>query len=373
MANIKIIKLAKNMNMQSTIKVPLVPSIIKCFKLTFTDLEIDTMLKLKTNYRYQKNELSFIDEKLFSSLLNKGGIWFKKLQYNEYYELAPIFPGWIEVFLSAPLDDLRLEVMNEFAKFDEFLKNVNIGPVRALMNHNALMKLQDSPAHMSTAINNQKIINLNIPLEAQNEIISKGEVTSILKRNKEHLAVMNCFCRIMADLKKDPCRFNMDKRTCINVGGFADAMVKYGISEKITYDEAITIIDDSSKKGAIHTVFHYNNNVNNDEIVICNCCSDCCTLYGLFNKGSISSIFVKAYYEPKIINQDKCVGCNLCQKYCPVNATYYDKEQKKLIFNEKECIGCGQCVLKCNFNVRELIYNPRNVFVSTRSHKNKKY
>ncbi|UKI48974.1 MAG: hypothetical protein L6U99_09135 [Clostridium sp.] len=96
-------------------------------------------------------------KKLFSSLFKQGwNLVQKKLQYDDYYELAPIFPGWIEVFLSAPLDDLRLEVMNEFAKFEEFLKNVNIGPIRALMNHNSLMKLQNSPAHMSTAINNQK-------------------------------------------------------------------------------------------------------------------------------------------------------------------------------------------------------------------------
>ena len=70
--------------------------------------------------------------------------------------------------------------------------------------------------------------------------------------------------------------------------------------------------------------------------------------------------------SPQVIDINRCVGCDLCGKFCPTDATFYDKQKKELVFNYANCIGCGQCVNKCKFDVRQMVADERDVFVKTK-------
>lgn len=49
-----------------------------------------------------------------------------------------------------------------------------------------------------------------------------------------------------------------------------------------------------------------------------------------------------------IILEDKCVGCTLCAKNCPVNAITGKVKGVHTIHQDK-CVKCGRCITSCNF------------------------
>ena len=46
-------------------------------------------------------------------------------------------------------------------------------------------------------------------------------------------------------------------------------------------------------------------------------------------------------------DRDKCIGCKLCIKVCPANATEYLAESKKIAIHNDRCCFCAQCTEIC--------------------------
>lgn len=382
---LKVTRLIGLMNSKSGFSIPALPPVIKCFEHAMDSEVLDFLLRTGVAVHSEESlEQLYITMRATGELTDKYSwteLWdeIKSMcfmipaQAGEGYEMAPIFPGWLELSTSGPRTPKNVAITESFMEFWKVLKLINFPPVRAYMDGKALRDRDADFPKMTTltAITpagkpSKRHINLDEPLNSEQQVLPVGTVYEILERHKDQIAVMNCICRGHKDLHGDCCDYDIPLKSCMPIGNVADQLVEYGIADKLSYEEAVDLVTDFERKGCIHTTFHYGNDAKNEELAICNCCSECCLLYGSFRKGYISTIQVKAFNKPEIVNIENCTGCAKCTQACPTLAIAYDKESHNLTFNYESCIGCGQCVTQCRFSVQHMVPDERSVFVRTR-------
>lgn len=374
----KVKELIDLMNSMSSAAIPAQKPIIEMFNLAMDEKMLDYLLTIGTKY-HTKEQLEEIYHKLYAGSHEDWEAYWKEIitmsfvhpknnEERHLYGLSPIFPGWVEFYTSGPMNEKRAAILEKFMEFWGILKKLNFGPMRLLTNYKGEKKIKDGvPPRISTYNSTSKIISINQPVEAQQAIHPAGDIYKLLEKNKDEIAVMNCFCRSHKKISGgNPCEYDLPVEGCITLGALSRQVVDNGVARHLPYEEAIALMQEFEEKGCIHTAYHYNNDANNDEIVICNCCVDCCLLYSGYREGGLSKIFARSFYKPEVIDESRCVGCNVCAKYCPTEATYYDQASKRLVFDYEKCIGCGQCVNQCKFDVRHMVKDQRDVFIKTK-------
>jgi ferredoxin len=158
----------------------------------------------------------------------------------------------------------------------------------------------------------------------------------------------------------EPCRFNHPPQSCIAVGRLGRYSVQHGVGRFISKSEALALLRELQAKGAVHQVFHKNEDFNNPEMAVCNCCSDCCGVFGSYNRG-ILPLNLHCFFEAKIPDLSLCIGCATCVDFCPVHAITMGDGHCRI--DPKVCIGCGQCELHCPQEAIVLAENERRVFL----------
>jgi len=47
------------------------------------------------------------------------------------------------------------------------------------------------------------------------------------------------------------------------------------------------------------------------------------------------------------VDEDRCIGCRICDRVCPVDCFALTADRKMLFANPDECVGCGACLRQC--------------------------
>ncbi len=367
--------LAKLMNAQNIRLVPINNALIDCFEMVITPEENDFLLKLGAR-TYTFDEIAALSElpkesfrPLLEMMLKKGLMLAEYTEdEKELYSLAPIFVGWFEMYLS---DGKETADKQEFAhgvdRYFESFKKMNVFPLRNLFNYQFKKKTKayQSIATISQPSQHKRTLEVKVgrslevpatkvfPAKNVNELIEKyGESNEI--------ALVHCFCRQWRKMVGEACRFDLPYESCLAIGSFSNYIVNYGIGRYISKAQALELIDEVEKKGAVHQVFYEKEDLRKPEIAICNCCWDCCGILGSYNRG-IMPLRFKSYYYAQIPDDSLCTGCGRCEKYCPVNAIWV--LDKKSTINNEKCIGCGQCAFQCPEDAITLVFKEREVML----------
>ena len=366
-------KLAKMMNKRHKMPFPINKPLIDCFDLAITPDEVDFLLRMGTEPRkygelYSLSDLPEESFRIFLATQIRKGFILPEDGFgdNDRYLLAGIMVGWFEIFLS---DGQETPEKQEFARRLDKLFNswrkMNFFPLRNLMNRRerrtrprqSIVTFRESDEKKPTTIE----VNRTIETPGATVYHSKSVLELIEKYGDENkIAVIHCFCRQQHKMLDEPCRFDFPSEACIVIGDTTKPVVDYGIGKYISKDEALKIIQDLRKKGAVHQLFHKEEDTDKPEISICNCCWDCCGVFGSYNKGIIPLHF-KSYYLAKVSDASLCQGCGICEEHCPVQAITVNGDNPYI--NIEKCIGCGQCEFQCPEDAISLDHKERDVML----------
>ena len=144
------------------------------------------------------------------------------------------------------------------------------------------------------------------------EILDWERATHAVK-TADAVAVSLCPCRTEASLRGEGC--DAPVRTCLTFGNSARTLMRSGIAEEITNDEAMAILEEAKAAGLAQT----GDNVREEVGYMCNCCGCCCGMMRSIKKYDIYDGIVPSNYLATI-DHAKCRGCQKCAKACPAGA-----------------------------------------------------
>ena len=178
------------------------------------------------------------------------------------------------------------------------------------------------------------VIAANIVIPTRQRILTDQQVREILNIS-DSVGITNCGCRV----SEGNCDSPID--ICIVVGMSTEEIAESEDTSQIPVEEALEILDRSSKAGLVHITLRAGDNT---PYAICSCCSCCChellamSRFG-YSDQVIESDFI-AEHDP-----DACTGCMTCVDRCQFEAFTEDGDKARL--SQDRCFGCGLCAMTC--------------------------
>lgn len=368
-------KLARLMNRKNEMMVPPMTPVLELLDYDIEDGEIDFLIELGTAPRTIEDIAALCGSGIgearavVDQFVKRGFLWTEPgVPNSEKYELTPIVVGWLELQLLGDLDpEKSMEFARRLSNLFAEVKKLNFFPMRNISN--LLTPKITKPCQSIGAIPGKggNGDGITIPVNRKVEsgastVFPIQDAYELVDRHgaNNQVGLLPCFCRRWRRMTDDPCRFDIPNESCIVVGPGAEHICDHGFGRRIEKNDALKVLEEVAKAGAIHTLFHERDDIRRPNVAVCNCCWDCCGIYGSYNRAAIPMYF-KSTFIARVSDPEACKSCEKCVKHCPTNAIAVVDGAPLL--NKSICIGCGQCALQCPVNVFSLEPMERDVLV----------
>ncbi len=169
------------------------------------------------------------------------------------------------------------------------------------------------------------------------QVMPYDQVSELI-RHSPYLSLQTCFCRHKAKHRGIACQSPLD--VCMGLGVAAEFLIRRGFARQAAMDEMLHVLDKTEKLGLVHIT----DNVRDDPLFICHCCTCCCELLKGINELKIPHAVAPSRFMARIV-PGRCSGCAVCARKCPVQAIGIDA--KTTVVNQQRCLGCSVCVSSC--------------------------
>ncbi len=344
-----------------------------CLDIAVTPEEADFLLRVGENQYTYEQLLSLAgmpDEDFrpfFEKMRHKGMI---NTIYGENGEksfvLYPMAPsGWFDdTYLSDGEESPeKKEFIHYFDLAAKKLEKLNFFPVRPILDlyTKRTMKTVNTIATINPPDSAKRLVKIDETLERPpSKVYPTHGVNELIEKHEGSIAVKHCFCRQWRKMVDDHCDFGHPSEICIAFGDRTRKYIETGVGRAISKNEAYKIIKDAQQRGAVHTVFYMDEDLNKAEAEVCNCCWDCCGVFRMYHTGA-QPLLLKAFYYAELTAGAGCSCCGTCETYCPVNAIHMSDEKAQI--NKEKCIGCGQCQFQCPEEAIQLVFQEREVYL----------
>lgn len=257
-----------------------------------------------------------------------------------------VYMRWPYLYIGTALEERRFSTVVRFiariwGSFESRFGSSESGPTAADSYHGKVLPLEEAT----------RLITVNEPIivEDLEQVIPYTEARSIILRNPDHIAVLDCPCRVS---RPDPC---LPLSVCLIVGEpFASFVLEHhpGRSRRIDQQEAATILREEHDRGHVHHAF-FKDAMLDRYYAICNCCSCCCGAMQMW-RGTTPMLASSGYVAQ--VDADLCIGCGDCVETCQFGALSLIEEVATVDY--ELCMGCGVCVSHCANDAHRLVADP---------------
>ncbi|MBF0259258.1 MAG: 4Fe-4S binding protein [Desulfamplus sp.] len=195
-----------------------------------------------------------------------------------------------------------------------------------------------------------RTIPIKESIDVTQNIAAYDDAVEILKKQKL-IVITDCICRKMRQTVETGCGKPME--ACFMFGSMGQYYIDHDMGRQIDLEEGCKILRESHKAGLVTQPATAQNPGG-----MCNCCGDCCGVLKSLNEYPEPAKLVFSNYFAAI-DEDECVGCEVCLDRCQMNALTINDDEKAVV-NKERCIGCGLCVTTCPSEAVKLVLKPEN-------------
>ncbi|MFW6113393.1 MAG: ATP-binding protein, partial [Actinomycetota bacterium] len=323
-------RLRKNIDASPRMSMPASEEIMEILRIRFSPEEVKVAVHLPADY-YQAAtaaeiaessgmDKGFVESQL-ESMLDKGSIFWLNVGGEDRYCLMPIF-GFFEIPFADGKEDLETRRLAEL--WDKYFSG---------KGSDALSVSEYKWARVLPATTKTVMVEEDVGF--QPEILTWENVKEYLRAAEEHgrkLALVKCSCRVAFQNCDNP----VD--ACIAVGSAAKYFLKRNKAlRELDTEQALEVLRRNVEAGLVLTT----NNMQYGFDFICSCCTCCCGILRSMVEWKKMNVLERSNFLPERY-EDLCTECQICVEKCQ-----FDAWDEDLVLQEDKCIGCGVCEVNC--------------------------